>query len=317
MYKQFIIYTLSDMAERRTQSGIVLKRGERRRELIAGLSRRVFIAGNDVCYQGRETLRGSDASLRLTLAVTAAELLERDAGKGRGANWTACLYVANALMASPCQRLRERFHQVRVAKQDREELKMRPNTNVAGRDPRFQELDALIDADKASRSAPLRKLAAVVRNDVGRFRRRNPDWRQKFEIHLGWFRSTHREPDWYGEQIAYWDKWLADFERRTEPFEWWGAMPLAHLAQLTHEHGAFKRAAGYYRKAISAAERAVITIAFLSAYACGVKDSIGEDEFRITLIRYFERQIDACEKRLGPEVFIFRLPGAGPSANAG
>ena len=72
VYKQFIAYTLSDIAERRTQAGIVPKRGERRREFVAGASRRVFIAGEHVCYQGPEAFRGSDASLRLTLAVTAA-----------------------------------------------------------------------------------------------------------------------------------------------------------------------------------------------------------------------------------------------------
>jgi len=291
VYKGFIAYILSDIAERRSQAGVVPKRGERRREFVAGESRRIFIAGKHVCYQGQESFRGSDATLRLRLAVTAAEQLERDTRKRRGANWSSCLHVAEALIASPCQRWRERFRHARGAKEDRE--KIRPIAKRAGRVPRFEELDALLDAQKASRAAPLRKLAAVIRNVVGRYRRSNPNWRQEFEIQFGAYRFTHRDQEWYGEQIAHWESWLADFERRTDPFEWWEAMPLANLAQISHEHGEFKRAAGYYRKAISAAQRAAV-----------------DDELRAALICYFEMQIKACEKRLGPpEPFIYlRLP---------
>ena len=215
-------------------------------------------------------------------------------------------------MASPCQRFRERFRHARGCRAQlgvtaNEKPKMRPIATVAGHDRRFEEIDAEIKAEKARRSrpAPLRKLAQVVRTVVGRFRKTNPNWRQQFEIHLGAFRLTHRDRDWYGEQIARWETWLADFERRTEPFEWWEAMPLAHLAQVTHEHREFKRAAGYYRKAICAAHRAVLTTSFLSPYACGA------GEFRINLIRYFETQIEACQKGLSLEAFIFPRKRSG------
>jgi hypothetical protein len=329
VYKEFIRHVLSDIAERRTQSqllawilgpvmnpasGAIPKRGERRREFVAGTSRPVLIAGKDVCYQGRESFRGSDASLRLVLATSAAELLEREAGKGRGANWSACLHVAEGIMDSPCPRLRKRFRHARHGRgHQKNSVAEMPQSlcrdeklrsNIAEPDRGLKEIDADIEADKAekarrSRSAPLGKLADEVRTIVRRYRKTNPSWRQQFEIRLGEFRFNHRDRDWYVEQITHWEKWLADFERRTGPIEWWECMPLPHLAQITHEHCEFKRAAVYYRKAICAAQRAVFAPGYLSAYACG------GDEFRNALIRHFEAQIEGCEKRLKPEAFVF------------
>ena len=77
IYAQFIPHILSDVAERRTDSGEYLPRGQRRWILINGQHRRVFVHGDHVCYQS-EQFRDSDGEFRLTMAVAAAELIEQE-----------------------------------------------------------------------------------------------------------------------------------------------------------------------------------------------------------------------------------------------
>jgi hypothetical protein len=72
---RFIPHSLSDVAERRTDSGEHLPRGHRRSMLINGERRRVFVHGDHICYQN-EQFHDSDAEHRLSMAVAAAEVIE-------------------------------------------------------------------------------------------------------------------------------------------------------------------------------------------------------------------------------------------------
>lgn len=75
-YASFISHVLSDVAERRTDSGEYLPRGRRRSIRIGKQFRRVFVHGDHVCYQN-EQFHDSDTEYRLNMAVAAAELIEQ------------------------------------------------------------------------------------------------------------------------------------------------------------------------------------------------------------------------------------------------
>ena len=109
IYLQFIPHILSDVAERRTDSGQYLPRGRRRCIPINGQRRRVFVHGDHVCYQS-DQFHGSDGEFRINLAVASAELIEKERlRRSWGSNTKACLLVAEALLNSGCDRLKRRF----------------------------------------------------------------------------------------------------------------------------------------------------------------------------------------------------------------
>src|SRR5580704_1344404 len=157
VYKRFISHVLSDLAERRTQTGARLARGRRRQEKVSGVTRPVFVRGEHICYQGKVRFRDSDASLRLMLAVTAAEMLEEiESGPGRGLNSAACVRVADHLLNIACDRLKAKFL---VGKRGRKPAKRAsPKEITASQSPsrtdmplcrtndRLSQLDAMIEA---------------------------------------------------------------------------------------------------------------------------------------------------------------------------
>lgn len=213
VYRRYIPYVLSDVAERRTLEGVRLGRGQRRTVKVLGKSTKVFIRGDHICYQGVPGLWDSDAPLRLTMAVIAAELLEEaEHGRNRGNHNRACILVAEQIMASPCERLRNRFlkreRDLRRNEPSQETISQLPRESVASKSApginRMEELDRII-ADQVRRNASRRKadslllrLAATVRTQVARFRRKNPGWRSEFDFHIANFRFTfYGDADWY------------------------------------------------------------------------------------------------------------------------
>jgi hypothetical protein len=76
LYERFNPHVLSDVAERRTDTGEYLSRGQRRWIRTKGQPRRVFVHGEHICFQ-QEQFHDSDAELRLTMAVAAAEIGEQ------------------------------------------------------------------------------------------------------------------------------------------------------------------------------------------------------------------------------------------------
>lgn len=73
VYQDFGYYVLDDLAERKADSGEKLQRGRRRIQNSNGKSSPVYLVGKHICYQGRVRFRGSDFSLRISLAVRALE----------------------------------------------------------------------------------------------------------------------------------------------------------------------------------------------------------------------------------------------------
>jgi hypothetical protein len=240
LYEGFIKSTLSDVAERRTDAGEYLARGERRSMLINGERRRVFVHGDHVCYQD-ERFQGSDAAFRLTMALTAAELIEHEElGRARSSNKRARLCVAEALLSSGCERLKKHFLQ-------------------PGR--------RRITANQADAADKTTRLAATVGREASRYRKEHPEWKRLFDFQMRLFRSEphhDKDPERFLERELGYEHWLTEFERRTE-FEWVEAAPVIAFARLYHKQHKFDQAITIYQKAIEIAHRARMNEEFRGA----------------------------------------------------
>ncbi len=273
-YERFAIHILSDLAERRDEDGAVMQRGERRTRVADGEQRRVPLRGESVCYVGVEPGRGSDSSLRLTMAVTAFEKAYQETHRrSRGGNWDGCVRTAELILEGdrkgwqPYKRLRLRFlvgkrgakrPSGKVSRKQRKKQIPRPRTVVRpteeGRE-RFRELDALIAAGGQSSTrqqtsvAPgVFRLAKIVRSQVERFRRKHSDWRRSFDLRFSAFRYDHcRDDQWYREQELIYRSRLHSAEAGS--FMNTIAIEAANLAVLCHEQGKYPEAQAIYLKA--------------------------------------------------------------------
>jgi hypothetical protein len=245
IYVQFIPHILSDVAERRTDSGEYLLRGQRRSTVKNGQRRRVFVHGDHVCYQS-EQFHGSDGEFRINLAVASAEVIEKERlRRSWGSNTKACLLVAEALMNSGCDRLNRRF-----LKADRSR-------------PTQDHLES-----------PVVRLAETIRRQVRRYRTQHPDWRRDFDFQVARFRlSKFRDLEWSSEAKIHCAQWLSDFEKRRE-FQWCEAMKIAGMARLYQEQHNFDRAITIYRKAIVIARKALMNEAFRKVVLCWLRSSV-------------------------------------------
>lgn len=245
IYVQFIPHVLSDVAERRTDSGEYLPRGRRRSIMKNGQRRRVFVHGDHVCYQS-EQFRDSDGEFRLNLAVASAELIEQKRlRRSWGSNTKACLLVAEALLNSGCERLRSRF-----LKSDRSRQTQ----------------------DKPE--PPSVRLAETIRRQVRRYRTQQPDWRRDFDYQVALFRSSKfRDLEWSSEAKIHCAQWLSDFEKRRE-FQWCEAMKIVGMARLYQEQHRFDRAITVYRKAIVIARKALMNETFRQVVLCWLRSSV-------------------------------------------
>jgi hypothetical protein len=231
LYSTFIPYILSDVAERRTDSGAYLPRGHRRWMQINGERRRVFVHGDHICYQNEE-FHNSDAEHRLSMAVAAAEIVEQARlDRSWGSNTKASLYVAQALLQSGCKRLKGRF--------------LRSDPRVDG-------------APGTAAEPAVLRLAETIRRQVRRYQARHPHWRRDFNLQVASFRgSLFRDPEWFREVEERHVRWLAEFEKRRE-FDWNDAMRIVPMARLYQELHKFDESAALHRKAIVFARKAIM-----------------------------------------------------------
>ncbi len=251
LFDWFIPHILSDVAERRTDSGEYLPRGQRRWILINGQRRRVFVHGDHVCYQNGK-FHDSDSEYRLALAVAAAEMIEQKRlGGSRGSNTKACLRVAGSLLNSSCERLKNRFLRS---------------------DQRPQTQDNVSALCKSSES-PFLRLSDTIRRQVNRYRRRHFDWRRDFDFQVAQFRSQFRDLEWYREAEAADAQWLGDFEKRPN-FEWFEAMKIVAIARLYQNQHRFDRAITIYRKAILFARKAHMDEGFRGVVLLWLRSSV-------------------------------------------
>jgi hypothetical protein len=177
--EHFIPHILSDVAECRTDSGEYLPRGHRRWVRINGERRRVFVHGDHICYQ-HEQFHDSDAEHRLSTALAAGEIIEKKRlDRSWGSCTKACLYVAQALLDSECERFKRRF-----LRADQRSHSDQENGGASG----------------THKEPAVLRLADTIRRQVRRYRAHHPNWRRDFEVQVASFRGSHfRDPEWFHE----------------------------------------------------------------------------------------------------------------------
>ena len=292
---------LSDVAERRDQSGQGLERGQRREEEVGDEKQRVFLRGDHIWYQGHERYRGSDASFRLTMAVTWFEREFRgQLHKKRGANAYACKKTANLLLGSGCSRLAARFLQGRrgrkpKTKSETEPKGETPSTKRQGvqparsptqLNPRNAELDRLIEMERNVRpeSPEAERLTKIIRAQVGAFRRNNPDWEQLFEGWYGAYRwRWHRDAKWYEEQEVHYRRCLESSKQTMDADDPFIAMTLVNLARVCHEQKKYTEAEPNYQEAARIYRSAKL-----------------KEDFRELVLDWMSEEIENCRRRKLP-----------------
>ena len=273
IYRAVARRMMSDLAVRRVQNGRILRRGRKRVELIAGEHRQIRLTGDTRCHSVGTDLRKTDFSWRATIAVTAEEeAYILDSGRERGANWHACVRVAQLALESSCSRLREHLllgHRGRK-RRSWEDEEPRPSvsrssaqkTGVAEtRDQRFAELDAQIarDAERLKQPKlpePVRRMANVIRIQVRQYRSRSRFWRKEFEDQVGGYIFENRDADWYDDNLPIYRERLGLAEVEFDPDDRYLAALTLAFAELLTEGGSYRKerydeAQHYFRLAIN------------------------------------------------------------------
>jgi hypothetical protein len=251
-YARLISHVLSDVAERRADSGEYLTRGHRRSTVINGEHRRVFVHGDHICYQN-EQFHDSDSEYRLVMAFSAAEIIEQARlGRSWGCNTKASVHVAQALLDSECERLKRRF--LRSGQ--------RRHTPPIGGTPVTPAEPAVL------------RLAETIRRQVRRYRTQHSNWQHDFEVLVASFRASYwRDPEWFHQVEERHLQWLSNFEKRQE-FEWVEAMQIVAMAHLYHGQRKHAQAVTVYRKAILIARKARMKEEFRQVLLAWLRTSV-------------------------------------------
>lgn len=271
IYLTFAKHTLGDLAERRTHAGQKMARGERRYEVVNGVKQRVPLLGKRVCYQEGEStqvqLRGTDSTVRLTMAVMACE---RYGHVTRGVTFThkaACRKVAEIILESDAPigelflkgtrgpKSRARTHR----DQSRAKVASKTKPSPAGekRASIFNELDALMAAEKTYEPDPaeplqeVERLTRIIRSQVGEFIKNNPNVAQQFEAWFGAYRfAEKRDREWRNEVEAGYRRRVKATAETMGTTDQWTAMATSNLACLLHDQGKHAEATTTYKRAI-------------------------------------------------------------------
>jgi hypothetical protein len=171
--------------------------------------------------------------------------------------------------------------------------------------PLVNDLDAVVpckvrrlaDTDKLETKRKKRGIsrdeaqAHTIRTQASRFIRKHKNFEALFHERLGSYRERfRRDAEWYAAAEKTYTARVEAFEKLREPFDWYAAMPLAAAAQLYHEQRKFAQARLYYRKAISAARRAVMN-----------------EDFRAFVLHWLRVEMKLCRHLVG----IVPMPAYG------
>jgi hypothetical protein len=243
-YSEFGRWILNDLATRTTENGIVIFAGNHICIRNSPPTRAEGETNEQFAFQmdqfRKNLRRGSDASERLALAAKAFML----AGE---TNWFAAAHSVLKLVRSlPSEKKAEYESQ--------------------GIGYAFRPIDMPVGTTRRNRRTKEKKQnktveelqADSIRAQVSRFINNHPDFERLFERHFGEFRFRFCREAWFASVEASYMARIESFERSSEPFDWYSAMPLAVCAQFYHEQRRYTPALLHYRKAIRAARRAVM-----------------------------------------------------------
>jgi hypothetical protein len=243
-YREFATWTLQDLAVRKKYADrITLEGNHVSAQYVlpvrwAGETPEQFVARKRKFW--KDLPRHSDLSERLALAFEAF----RRAGEN---DYGAAYCVLTILREAPAQK-RAEYERLGIG------YAYRPIDSAFGATRRGRR-----QKRKRRRISPEERQAESIRAQASRFIRKRENYEALFLNRLESFKYTFwRDTEWYAEAEKSYLARVAEFEKLSEPFEWWAAMSLPSAAYLFHEQRKFAQALVYYRKAIGAARRAVM-----------------------------------------------------------
>jgi len=244
MYREFAQWMLNDLAIREAASDRITFRGN---HVSAQYPLPVRFQGETAeqfatrLLRFRKSLpRQSDSSERLAIAMKALML----AGEK---SFAAADLVREILSYAPAEKKAE-YESLGIG------YAFRPIDPPIGTTRRSHRRNI----KKAGVSPEVRQ-AESIRSQASRFIKQHPNFEALFQLRLGSFRQQFwRDAEWYAAAEKSSAARIEAFEKRGEPFAWFAAMPLVAAAHLYHEQGKVTPALVHYRKAIQAANRAVM-----------------------------------------------------------
>ena len=244
LLRKFAAWTLYDLAIRERQDDRITYSGN---HVSAQFPLPVRLAGEtrqQFAVRKREFLkslpRRSDLSERLALAF---EALRRTGEKA----YLAAYFVSKIVQEAPARK--------------------RAEYDSQGIGYAYKPIDSALGTTRRGRRKKRKKRgirnderqAESIRAQASRFIRRHKNFDALFLNRLGSFKDTFwRDTEWYAPAENAYLARVAEFEKLSEPFDWWSAMPLPAAAYFYHEQRRFGCAVVYYRKAIAAARRAIM-----------------------------------------------------------
>jgi hypothetical protein len=283
-YREFATWTMSDLAFRETEHDRITFRGNHISHQYVFPIRCQGETPGQFAIRMREFRKNiprySDLSERLALAMRA-------------------LVLAGEKTENAAHDILEILRRAPVEK--REEYAMH------GIEYAFRPIDAPIGSTRRGHRTKRKKLgitsderqANSIRAQARRYMRTHDNFKvyfkQRFESFRQQFRQQLQDVEWYAAAEKDYVAMVEEFERRSEPFDWFIATPVAVAAQLFHEQRKCGQALLYYRKAIGAARRAVM-----------------DEGLRAFLLHWFRVEVKLCKHSAGiapiPPYFGPRLP---------
>ncbi|MGA3205310.1 MAG: hypothetical protein ABSF12_22670 [Bryobacteraceae bacterium] len=263
-YREFAIWILGDLAVRETENDRIAFTGNH--VSIQHPFPFQLAEGSDKGFLDRITKfkatlpRHSDLSERLAIAVRALML---DGEKA----FAAADLVREILRKAP-KEVKAQYEELGIAYA-------------------FRSIDTPIGATHRNRRTKRKKVgispevrqAESIRSQASRFIKNHKKFDALFALWLGTFRfECCRDADWFASVEPSYVARVVEFEKHGEPFDWYTAMPVAAAAQFYHEQLKFSEALFYYRKAITAAMRAVMP-----------------EHHRARVLHWLETQMHLCE----------------------
>jgi hypothetical protein len=285
-YREFAYWTLNDLAIRKTESD------------------RITFTGTHVCAQHVLPRRLEDE----TDSQFTARVRNFSAGLPRHSDFSERIARATKALTLDGEKA---YIAADIIRQWLKELPAQKKAEYesAGIGHAFMPITAPIGSTRRNRRTKKKKQgvspeeseAETIRTQASRFIRKNKNFEARFWEAFDLFRQRfYRDEEWYASAEATTIARVESFEKLCEPFDWDSAMPVAAAAQFYHEQRKFEAALLFYRKAIRAADRAIM-----------------HEDFRAVVLDWLHAEVERCERSegMGPTL-VYSGPRL-PIANSG
>jgi hypothetical protein len=269
-YRDFAIWTLSDLAVRKTEDD------------------GITFTGNHICAQHTlptRTENESDEQFAARLRLFRSRLPRHSDSSERIALATRALMLAGEKAYIAADIIRVWLKELPAKKKLEFEnagigYAFRPVVFPIGSTRRNRRTKA-----RKSTLSPEESETETIRVQAAEFIRTHKNFDGLFQRKFDSYWAAHPDAEWYARAEAPTIASVADFEKLTGPFEWVMAMPVPAAAHFFHEQGKFEQALPYYEKSIWAARQAEM-----------------HEDFRAFLLNWFADEAERCQNHqpMGP-----------------